>query len=144
MKKILVSLSLVLTGVLASAFASNDPEPDQQVLDVFKKEFAAAQHVTWNKQDEFDKATFLLGDSWVVAYFNPNGELEGCLRDILFEQVPLAVMRTVEKHFANADVRTVREISNMNGTSYSFLLEAKSKNTKSKWTLTVTLTRWKK
>jgi hypothetical protein len=132
MKKILVSLSILLTGGLSSAFANHDPEPGQQVLDVFKREFAAAQNVTWNKQDEFDKATFLLGDSWVVAYYNTNGELEGCARDILFKQLPLAVMTAVDKRYANADINMVREISNINGTCYSLVVEAKSKKYKIK------------
>lgn len=127
MKKIFVSLSLLLTTGLSVVFANDDPNPDQQVLDLFKKEFTASQDVTWSKQGDYDKATFLLGGGWVTAYFNPEGQLEGCVRYLSFEQLPLAVMTAVDKRFANADIFNVREISNEEGTSYLLTLKAKNK-----------------
>ena len=89
MKKIFVSFSLLLTAGLSSAFANSDPDPDQKVLDAFKTEFASAENVTWNKQDEYDKATFILAGRRTVAYFNPEGQLEGCAREISFDQFRL-------------------------------------------------------
>jgi hypothetical protein len=131
MKKMFVSASLLLTAGLTAVFAAG-PNPDQQVLDLFKKEFSAAQHVTWNKQDNYDKATFQLGGSWVIAYFNPAGQLEGCARDIFFDQLPLAVMSAVDKRFAEATIINVREITNVDGTSYRLTLEKNNKKYKVK------------
>jgi len=131
MKKMFVSVSLLLTAGLSAVFAAG-PNPDQEVLDLFKKEFSAAQHVTWNKQDNYDKATFKLGGSWVIAYFNPAGQLEGCARDIFFDQLPLAVMSAVDKRFAEATIINVREITNIDGTSYRLTLEKNNKKYKVK------------
>jgi len=131
MKKMFVSVSLLLTAGLPAVFAAG-PNPDKQVLDLFKKEFSAAQHVTWNKLDNYDKATFKLGGSWVIAYFNPAGQLEGCARDIFFDQLPLAVMSAVDKRFAEATIINVREITNVDGTSYRLTLEKNNKKYKVK------------
>ncbi len=127
MKKIFVSLSLLLTAGLSSVFAGNDPNPDKKVLEGFSLEFAKAEYVTWSKQDDFDKATFLLGGSRVIAFFNQEGKLEGSAREIDFAQLPLVVMIAVEKRFTNASIYTVTEISNENGTSYRIELEANNK-----------------
>lgn len=126
MKKIFVSFTLLLTAGLSTLFANNDPNPEQQVLDLFKEKFTASQNVTWSKQGDYDKATFLIGGSWVTAYFNPDGQLEGCIRNLSFDQLPLAVMTAIDKRFKSADVFTVKEISNDEGTSY--ILTLKSKN----------------
>ena len=132
MKKIIISFSLLLTASLTTVFANDVPTPNEQVLASFKKEFSAAQEVSWNKQENYDKATFLLGASWVVAYFNPAGQLEGCARDIFFNQLPLAVMTAIDKRFAAAEIINVREITNGDGTHYRLTLEAKNKKLKVK------------
>jgi hypothetical protein len=127
MKKIIVSFSFLLVAGISTAFATADPGPDQKTIDVFKKEFTAAENVTWGKQGDYDKATFLLLGRRVIAWFNASNELEGCVRDIFFDQLPLSVMKAVDKRFADADVLTVREINNTEGTSYRLILEVKNK-----------------
>ena len=118
----------VLTGALMIAGLSfafvAGPEPGLVVLNEFKKEFAAAENVTWDKQDEFDKATFTLAGRRVVAYFNSNGQLEGCIRDLFFDQLPLAVMTAVDKKYGTADIIDIREVSNSEGTSYRLTVES--------------------
>ena len=126
MKKIINSIFLLLASGGSTAFANGDPGPDQQVLELFKKEFSAAQQVTWNKQENYDKATFVLTGRRVVAYFNPEGQLEGCIREIFFDQLPLVVMKGIDQKFPEAEISTVREITNSEGTSYRIFLEAKN------------------
>jgi hypothetical protein len=123
MKKMFVSFSAMLIAMLS--FAS--PDPTTAVLNEFKKEFAAAENVTWDKQDEFDKATFTLAGRRVVAYFNMMGLLEGSVRDLFFDQLPLAVMTAVDKRYGSSAVLDVREVSNSEGTSYRLTIETKSK-----------------
>ncbi len=127
MKKIIVTLSLVLTAGLFSAYASPDPDPTQKVLEGFKKEFPAAQHVSWTSWEEFDKAIFVMAGRRVIAYFTKEGELEGTLRDIFFDQLPLTVMTAVNKRYEKAVVIEVREINNAEGTSYKMKLEVGEK-----------------
>lgn len=127
MKKLFIAMTVCLTGTMPAAFAGNDPGPGQLVLESFKKEFVNAEQASWDKQEEFDKVTFMLAGSRAVAYFTPQGELAGSVRDLFFNQLPLAVMTAVDKRFPEASVFDVREISNENGTSYRITLEEKNK-----------------
>ena len=113
----------MLTVGLTNVFASPDPDPDQKVIDGFKKEFPAAREVSWSNQDEYEKAIFLLAGRRVIAYFSSEGELEGCIRDIFYDQLPLAVMSAVEKRFGEMEVLYVREVTNREGTSYKIRLD---------------------
>jgi len=127
MKKIILSLSLLVTAGLSAVYANNDPAPDEEVLATFKKEFSSAQSVSWSRQGDYDKATFVLAGRRAIAYFNADGELEGSIRDIFFDQLPLTVMTAVDKRFADAEIIDVREINNAEGTHYKIRLTAKSK-----------------
>jgi hypothetical protein len=128
MKKIILSLSLLLSAGLSAVFAATDPNPDEQVLNLFKKEFTAAENVVWSRQGDYDKATFLLAGYRVVAWFNPQTtQLEGSIREIFFDQLPLTVMTAVDRRFPEAEISNVKEITNSDGTSYRIRLDAKNK-----------------
>lgn len=127
MKKIFITLTVCMAAFASPVFAAGDPGPGQLVLESFKKEFVNAEQVSWDKQEGFDKATFLLAGSRAVAFFNSRGELAGSIRDIFFNQLPLAVMTTVDRRFPEADVYDVREISNETGTSYRLTVEEKGR-----------------
>jgi len=127
MKKIIVSLSLLLTAGLVSAIANPGPDPAQKVLAGFKNEFPTAQYVTWTTMDEFDKAVFVLAGRRVIAYFSKEGELQGSVRDIFFDHLPLTVMNAVNRRYVNAVIFEVREINNIEGTSYKMTLEFKNR-----------------
>ncbi len=126
---VLFAVSLITVGL---SFANDGAEPGQEVLSQFKKEFSSAESVKWDKQDEFDKATFVLGGRRVVAYFNEQGQLEGSVRDLFFDQLPLAVMSAVDKRFADYVVLDVREITNSDGTNYRLTIETKNRRYKIK------------
>jgi hypothetical protein len=128
MKKFILSLSLLLSAGLSTVFAAAGPNPDEQVLNLFKKEFTAAENVVWSKQGDYDKAIFLLAGYRVVAWFNPQtAQLEGSIREIFFDQLPLIVMTAVDRRFPEADISNVKEINNAEGTSYRILLDSKNK-----------------
>ena len=128
MKKIILIASLLFTAGASAVFANNDPQPDEEVLNLFKKEFTAAENVIWSRQGDYDKATFLLAGHRVVAWFNPQTtQLEGCIREIFFDQLPLTVMTAIDRKFARAEISNVKEINNTEGTSYKVLLESNKK-----------------
>lgn len=132
MKKIILSFALLLAAGTSVVLAAPRPEPGQRVLESFKKEFSSAENVSWNRLENFEKATFQLGGSWVVAYFSENGQLEGCARDIFYNQLPLTVMTAVDKKYADAEIINVREITNANGTHYLVSLEKNKRKLKVK------------
>ncbi len=139
MKKIFVSLLLLLAVASSTSFANKITRPDPGVEEVFKQEFAGAGNVSWSQQDNYQKATFVLAGHRVIAYFNEDNELAGCIRDIFYDQLPLTVMKAVDKKFPMAEVQEVREITNSDGTSYMLKAELNNKSTKSESALPVIL-----
>jgi hypothetical protein len=51
MKKIFVSLSLLMTVASSISFANINNLPDPGVEEVFKQEFAGAENVSWSPQE---------------------------------------------------------------------------------------------
>ena len=128
MKKIILSLTFVFAAGLGLAFANPEPEPNYKVLEGFKKEFPTAQQVTWTVMGDFEKATFVYGGRRVVAYFTKDGALEGSVRDMFYDQLPLAAMTAVAKRFVDPEVLEVWEVNNNEGTRYRIRLTAKGRD----------------
>jgi len=131
MKKIFLTLSLMMT-VTAATFAHVAIDPDPELTEVFKKEFPGAQVVSWSEQGGFQKATFILAGHRSIAYFDQQNELIGCIRDLFFDQLPIVVMKAIDKRFPSASFAEVREINNADGTSYLFTAEQNHKKYKVK------------
>jgi hypothetical protein len=127
MKKIILMVFLLLSVGWTTAFANDDPKLDPRVEKAFKKEFPAAQYITWTEVQEYLKAVFVLVDNRVEAWFSVEGELLATARDILYNQLPLVVMKEVEKKFPASETTVVSEINNSNGTFYRLMLEASNK-----------------
>ena len=53
----------------------------------------------WEKQKDFQTATFVFCNHLVVAYFNTDGQLLGSARNVLFYELPMAVIKLLEKRF---------------------------------------------
>jgi len=134
MKKIFVSLSLLLTVASSTAFANKDTRKGPGVEEVFKQEFVGAENVSWSRQENYQKVTFVLAGHRMIAYFDEDNELAGCIRDIFFDQMPLIVMKAIDKRFPKAEFQEVREITNSDGTFY--LLRADLNNKKYKVRIT--------
>lgn len=130
MKKIFISMTMLLTAAASTAFAKKDTRPGPGLEEVFRQEFSGAENVSWSRQENFQKATFVLGGHRVIAYFNEDNELAGCIRDIFYDQLPITVMKAVDKKFPDADMQEVREITNIEGTSYWLKTELNNKKYK--------------
>lgn len=128
MKKTFVALSLLIT-IVSGAVAAAPVEPGtEQAKETFKKEFPGAELISWSSTGEMTKAVFIYGGYRSEAYFNEEGELKGSARNIFYNQVPLAVTRSVEKRFEQPDVLEVTEITMGSGTSYVIRLSAGTKS----------------
>ena len=123
-----------MMAISASAFANVPIDPDPEVTEAFKKEFPGAQLVSWTQQGDFQKATFILAGHRSIAYFDQANEMVGCMRDIFFDQLPIVVMKAIDKKFPAADFCEVREINNADGTSYLLSVEQNKKKYKVKLT----------
>ena len=126
MKKIILLVAFAAIAATPS-IAGMSPEPSYRVLEEFRKEFPSAENVKWEQEDQFVKANFVLAGRRVIAYFNEDGPLEGSIRDIFYDQLPLAVMASVERRFLGFEVLYIREINNAEGTHYKIRLDANGK-----------------
>lgn len=127
MKKSFLLLPLVLVAISLTAFARLNSKVDPRAEQAFNKEFAGASNVTWASTGNFLKASFVLADHQAVAYYNSDAELVACVRSLFFNQLPLTVIRSVERNFKNADILEIREITNDDGINYTMMLESKNK-----------------
>ena len=126
MKKILVALSLLLTVGMTSAFA-NEPKVNTSVLASFEKEFSFVKDAKWTVSDEFSKAVFILSDRRIEAYFSNEGEYLGSARDLIFNQLPMAVINAMNKRFGDIGVYEIVERSTNGETLYYMTVDYANK-----------------
>lgn len=127
MKRICLSWSFMLAIAVATA-AANDPVLiSKEVQAAFKKEFPKSEVLSWNTVGELSRATFLLDGHRTDAYFSEDGLLQGTVRSLFFNQLPLAAITAVEKRYTAADVIEVYEITNLEGTAYRITLDSQEK-----------------
>jgi len=127
MKKIFVSLSFMITLGLTTVRATDNFDVNYKIKESFKKEFAGATLVKWKKDRGFQRATFVLFDHLVIAYFNTDGELLGSARNVFFYEAPMAVIKSIGENFAGIDPIEVIEVSNTEGTFYRITMETGNK-----------------
>jgi hypothetical protein len=130
MKRIFLLLPLLLVVASITAFSRLNNSVDPRTEQVFKTEFAGAANVTWSKEGDFLKVSFTWAGHQAVAYFTTDAKLVGCIRGLFFNQLPLTVIRSVERNFKTAVIIEIREISNDEGISYRLALEYKNKKHK--------------
>lgn len=127
MKKIIVTLFAFLTIGIAATVANEEPAVDPKILSAFQKEFSFAQNVKWQIKGELAQVNFSVNDQGFIAWYNSNAELVGTARNILYMQLPLSVIRTLEKEFADASLSGFAEITRDDETLYQLQAERKSK-----------------
>jgi len=135
MKKFFIAVSILLTVGCSVSYAAGKDKINPKAVAVLQKEFAGAKNVEWSDKKEFLKAAFILNDSRVEAYFSSEGELIGTARNLLFNQLPLAVIKQVDRRFGSATVYEIVEYCFNDETVYSMTVETLSKKLKIKSTL---------
>ena len=126
MKKIIVALSLLLTVGITSAFA-DEPKVNPSVLASFQKEFSFVTDAKWTVGNEYSKAVFILADRRIEAYFSNEGEYLGAARDLIFNQLPMAVINAMNKRFGTIGVYEIVEHAIGEETFYYMTVEYANK-----------------
>jgi hypothetical protein len=133
MKKFIIGLAAVLTLISTTAFAGKN-EKINPALPVFQKEFKGASDVRWQEGKDAIKAAFVLNDFRVEAYFSFTGELLGTARNVLFNQLPLAVVKEINNRFETAPIYEITEYNTGSDTFYYMTVELTNKKLKIKAT----------
>jgi hypothetical protein len=127
MKKTIMALSMLLTVGLSAALAGDETNVDPRVLNTFKKEFASAENVTWRSSDNYLVATFSFNRQWISAYFNEEGALLGTARNLVFSQLPIAVMKEVTNRYDLSNVSGIFEFNEEGESSYYMQVKKEDK-----------------
>jgi len=86
--------------------------------------------VHWTQGKDVITASFVISGTRAVAYFNTAGELLGTARNILFNQLPLAVVTEVNKRFGSASVYDITEYTTGADTFYTMSVDQSNKEVK--------------
>jgi hypothetical protein len=122
MKRTIFALALSL--ILGSAsFANNDESINEKAAQSFKKEFAQAKDVSWQKSGDMFRATFSLNERVLFAYYNQSGDLMAITRNITTDQLPIALQALLRKNYTEYWVSDLFEMVSGGQTSYYITVE---------------------
>jgi len=122
MKKTIFALAFSL--ILGSAsFANNDESINERASQSFKKEFAQAKDVSWQKTGDMIRATFTLNERVLFAYYNQAGDLMAITRNITTDQLPIALQTSLRKNYTEYWVSDLFEMVSGGQTSYYITVE---------------------
>ena len=131
MKKSIIVFSAILTVITATAFVGAKPGGNPAEA-TFQKEFNGATNVKWTEGRDVISASFILSDSRIIAYFTTDGELLGTARSVLFNQLPLAVVKEINNHYGNAPISDIIEYTSGMATYYGMYVDTPTKQLKIK------------
>jgi len=128
MKKTFVTLFAFLTIGITISMAMERADVDPKILSAFQKEFSFAKNVKWEVKGDITQANFLLNDQGIVAWYNSDAELVVTARNVLYNQLPISVIRSLEKNYADATFCGITEVTRNNETYYQIRADKKNKN----------------
>lgn len=127
MKKTIVTLFALLTIGITISFANPETSVDPKILSAFQKEFSFAKDAKWEMEGSLSRVNFSLNDQSIVAWYNPDAELVTTARNILYNQLPISVMRSLDKTYKDAAVLAITEIHRNEETWYQVHIEKRGK-----------------
>ena len=127
MKKTFSALLAFLIIISTAVTASERADVDPKILSAFQKEFSFAKNAKWEVKGNLTQVNFLLNDQGVTAWYNSDAELVTTARNILYNQLPISVIRTLDKGYAGADLSGITEVNRNNETYYQIRADEKSK-----------------
>ena len=127
MKKTFVTLFTLLTIGITVSLADPITNVDPKILSAFQKEFSFAKNARWEEEGSLSRVIFSLNDQGIIAWYNSDAELVTTARNILYNQLPISVMRSLDKAYEGADVFGIVEISRNDETYYQMRVDKKGK-----------------
>ena len=98
MKKLIIA-AFIAVAITGSAFAKPTETTTEtvsyRVLNSFKADFADAENVSWKIDKDFVKASFILENEKMEAFYNNDGELIATSKAIAFDKLPKKALKTI-------------------------------------------------
>src|SRR5215210_3272090 len=123
MKKLLIAA--VLTVLIAtSSFAADGKELNAKVVSNFSLEFKHAKNVTWKSTENFVKASFILNDKSMAAFYDLDGNMIGISTNIAIDDLPTYAKRVFAKKYAEYTVKEAIQFDGVEETAYYIFAES--------------------
>jgi hypothetical protein len=123
MKKIILALAMIFTLQITTAFAGNDNNVSQEVLNAFKSEFTAAKEVQWTNGSNFYRADFVFNGQHVFAYYGLEGNMMGVTRFVELVQLPIQLQTSLKKNYTSFWMSDLFEVASSENSGYFITLE---------------------
>lgn len=123
MKNKILLWTLMLMMSFSTSFAGTITGVDERIVNSFKKDFATAEDVQWEKGNSFTKATFKLSGQVMFAYYAEEGSLLAVSRNITTTQLPLGLLTELKKNYRDYWISDLFEIAMNNETAYYITLQ---------------------
>jgi len=128
MKKILVTAAIAVFALSSiSTSASGNSAIDPKIISAFEKEFSFAKNVKWEVKRDLVQVSFLVNDQAVTAWYNSDATLVTIARNILYAQLPISVIKALNKNYTDAGLFGIMEIIHNNEVHYQLTAETKKK-----------------
>jgi hypothetical protein len=120
MKKIILSVSLLVSIVAAAAVAPS--EISERVLKAFKETFTKAQDVVWHEYDNFYQANFRQDEIQIRAQYDHEGGLIKTIRYYGEKQLLPNIASKLKKKYGTKEVFGVTETTSDEEVSFIITL----------------------
>jgi hypothetical protein len=125
MKKILVTIAIV--SLCLPTLAAGHSTIDPKIISAFEKEFSFAKNVKWETKQDLAQVNFLLNEQAVTAWYNSDAVLVTIARNLLYGQLPISVIKVLDKNYPDAALFGILEIIHNNEVQYQVTAETKKK-----------------
>jgi hypothetical protein len=125
MKKIIVSLALLILVFTGSTFAGNGVP--SMVSGVFNEKFANAKDVKWETGKDFYKAAFEMRGRTLFVYFADNGDIMGIAGNLSPVRLPETLRSEIRKSYSNYWITDLFKYRNADEDGFVITLEGADK-----------------
>ncbi len=122
MKKLFIA-ALIVVAAGTSAFALDGKKVDNRVKNNFDVQFAGAENVSWTAKENYFKASFILEDENIEAFFAKDGELIGTSHHVELKKLPFIAVKKIKKEYASYKVTDSIEFEQDGNTNFYVSLE---------------------
>lgn len=102
MKKFLIA-GLIVVSFATSAFASSNEKVSSKAMVNLVANYSAAKNISWTVSDNFEKASFIIGNEKVDVYYNEYGDLLGASKMMAFDKLPKSALDILTTEYTFPD-----------------------------------------
>ncbi len=125
MKKLIIAAIAIVAFTTTSFAGDGSKKASYWVLNQFNHTYADATNVNWQVTDQFAKATFILDEIKVEAYYNQfDGTFIGQSKAVATQDLPKNAVKAITKKYSNYSIKEVIEFSNASDVDFYVSLES--------------------